>query len=69
MANGRVQAMPGDADVWLIGERRATDGRKYYASNLPADILLKALAAVIKARWICEQAYQKLKEERGIDDF
>jgi len=26
---------------------------------------LRALAATIKARWICEQAHQQLKEERA----
>ncbi len=69
MADGRVQAMPGDEEVWLIGERRTTGERKYYASNLPADTPLKALAAAIKARWICEQAHQQLKEELGLDHF
>jgi len=69
MADGRVQAMPGDAEVWLIGERRATGARKYYASNLPAEANLKALAAAVKARWICEQAHQQLKEELGLDHF
>ena len=28
-----------------------------------------ALAATIKARWICEQAHQQLKEELGLDHF
>ncbi|MGX0978802.1 SRSO17 transposase [Roseovarius sp. MBR-51] len=69
MADGRVQAMPGDEDVWLIGERRATGERKYYASNLPGDTPIKALAAAIKTRWICEQAHQQLKEELGLDYF
>jgi SRSO17 transposase len=50
MADGRVQAMPGDEEVWLSGERRATGERKYCASNLPADTSLKALAAAVKAR-------------------
>ena len=63
MADGRVQAMPGEEEVWLIGERRATGERKYYASNLPAGTCLKTLAAAVKARWICEQAHQQLKEE------
>jgi SRSO17 transposase len=27
------------------------------------------LAATIKARWICEQAHQQLKEELGLDRF
>lgn len=69
MADGRVQAMPGEQDVWLIGERRTTGEQKYYLSNLPADTTLKALAAAIKARWICEQAHQQLKEELGLDHF
>jgi hypothetical protein len=27
------------------------------------------LAAAIKARWVCEQAHQQLKEELGLDHF
>jgi SRSO17 transposase len=27
------------------------------------------LAATIKARWICEQAHQQLKEKLGLDHF
>jgi SRSO17 transposase len=69
MADGRVQAMPGDEDVWLIGERRPTGERKYYVSNLPSDTPIKALAAAVKARWVCEQAHQQLKEELGLDHF
>jgi SRSO17 transposase len=30
---------------------------------------LKTLAAAIKARWICEQAHQQLKEALGLDHF
>jgi SRSO17 transposase len=36
---------------------------------LPADTPIKTLAATIKARWICEQAHQQLKEELGLDHF
>src|SRR5690554_5441671 len=68
MHDGRVQAMPGD-EVWLVGERRSTGEQKYYVSNLPADTTIKALAASIKARWVCEQAHQQLKEELGLDHF
>lgn len=68
MADGRVQAMPGE-EVWLVGERRVSGEQKYYVSNLPADTSLKALAATIKARWVCEQAHQQLKEELGLDHF
>lgn len=68
MLDNRVQAMPGD-EVWLVGERRSTGEQKYYVSNLPADTTLKMLASTIKARWICEQAHQQLKEELGLDHF
>jgi SRSO17 transposase len=30
---------------------------------------LKTLAATTKARWVCEQAHQQLKEELGLDHF
>jgi SRSO17 transposase len=66
---GRVgQHLPGD-EVWLVGERRASGEQKYYLSNLPTDTSLKRLAAIIKARWVCEQAHQQLKEELGLDHF
>jgi SRSO17 transposase len=68
MPDNRMQCMPGD-EVWLVGERRSTGEQKYYVSNLPADATLKMLAAAIKARWICEQAHQQLKEELGLDHF
>jgi SRSO17 transposase len=62
------QHLPGE-EVWLVGERRSGGERKYYLSNLPADTDLKRLAALIKARWVCEQAHQQLKEELGLDHF
>jgi len=68
MLDNRMQGMPGD-EVWLVGERRSTGEQKYYVSNLPADASLKVLAATIKARWVCEQAHQQLKEELGLDHF
>src|SRR3954470_5563904 len=60
--------LPGE-EVWLVGERRASGERKYYLSNLAADAPLKELAATVKARWVCEQAHQQLKEELGLDHF
>ena len=63
-----AQHLPGE-EVWGIGEHRSTGERKYYLSNLPADIPLKQLAGAIKARWVCEQAHQQLKEELGLDHF
>ena len=68
MLDNRMQCMPGD-EVWLVGERRSTGEQKYYLSNLPADTTVKTLAATIKARWVCEQAHQQLKEELGLDHF
>jgi len=62
------QHLPGD-EVWLVGEHRSSGERKYYLSNLPPDTKLKQLASLIKARWVCEQAHQQLKEELGLDHF
>jgi SRSO17 transposase len=66
--DNRMQCMPGD-EVWLVGERRPSGEQKYYLSNLPPETPLRKLAATIKARWICEQAHQQLKEELGLDHF
>src|SRR6202166_4825743 len=62
------QHLPGD-EAWLIGEHRTSGEKKYYLANLPAKTNLRTLAATIKARWICEQAHQQLKEELGLDHF
>jgi SRSO17 transposase len=63
-----AQHLPGE-EVWVIGEHRSTGERKYYLSNLPANTPLRQLAGAIKARWVCEQAHQQLKEELGLDHF
>jgi len=62
------QHLPGD-EAWLIGEHRTSGEKKYYLANLPTETDLRTLAATIKARWICEQAHQQLKEELGLDHF
>jgi SRSO17 transposase len=62
------QHLPGD-EAWLIGEHRMSGEKKYYLANLPAKTDLRTLAVTIKARWICEQAHQQLKEELGLDHF
>jgi len=62
------QHLPGD-EAWLIGEHRTSGEKKYYLANLSAKTDLRTLAATIKARWICEQAHQQLKEELGLDHF
>jgi len=63
-----AQHLPGE-EVWLVGEHRSTGERKYYLSNLPVDTPIRQLAGAIKARWVCEQAHQQLKEELGLDHF
>jgi SRSO17 transposase len=60
--------LPGE-EVRLIGEWRSSGERKYYLSNLPARTSLRRVVAAIKARWVCEQAHQQLKQELGLDDF
>ena len=65
---GNNRHLPG-AEVWLVGEWRASGERKYYLSNLPPGTSRRALAGTIKARWVCEQAHQQLKEELGLDHF
>jgi SRSO17 transposase len=55
--------------VWVIGEYRSTGERQILSRQLPADTLLKQIAGAIKARWVCEQAHQQLKEELGLDHF
>jgi SRSO17 transposase len=47
------------------GEWRSSGERKYYLSNLPRRLSVRALAAAIKARWVCEQAHQQLKGNWG----
>jgi SRSO17 transposase len=72
VADGPVAAggqhLPGE-EAWLVGEHRATGERKYYLTNLPAETSLETLAALIKARWACEQMHQQMKDELGLDHF
>ena len=65
---GNNQHLPGE-EAWLVGEWRASGERKFYLSNLPLGTPLRALAAAIKARWVCEQAHQQLKQELGLGHF
>ena len=72
VADGAVWAnnrhLPGK-EAWLVGEWRSTGERKFYLSNLSPRISLRALAAAVKARWVCEQAHQQLKGELGLGHF
>ena len=63
------QHLPGDEEVWLVSVHRTSSERKYYLSNLPPKASLRRLASAIKARWVCEQAHQQVKEELGLDHF
>ena len=63
------QHLPSDEEVWLVGEHRMSGERKFYLSNLPPKASLRRLASAIKARWVCEQAHQQVKEELGLDHF
>jgi SRSO17 transposase len=62
------QHLPG-GEVWLVAEHRTTGERKYYLANHPAGTPLEVLAALIKARWVCEQMHQQMKDELGLDHF
>ena len=65
----RGQHLPGGEEVWLIGERRKRGERKYHLCNRPADTPLRDLASLIKARWVCEQPHQQMKEELGLGHY
>jgi SRSO17 transposase len=65
---GNNRHLPGE-EVWLVGEWRSSGERKYYLSNLPPGTSRRALVGAIKARWVCEQAHQQLKEELGLGHF
>ena len=65
----RLDRLEKQAKPAPIGEHRMSGEKKYYLANLPANTDLRTLAAAIKARWICEQAHQQMKEELGLDHF
>ena len=65
---GNNRRLPGN-EAWLVGEWRTSGERKYCLSNLPSRTSQRALAAAIKARWVCEQAHQQLKGELGLGHF
>ena len=54
-----------------LARRRATVDRraKILCVEPAGQTTLKMLVAAIKARWVCEQAHQQLKEELGLDHF
>ena len=64
----RGRRNPGES-LWLICEERANGERKYHLSNHPDDVSRETLAASGKARWVCEQAHQQMKQELGLDHY
>lgn len=60
--------LPGQ-EAWLICEKRAGGERRYYFSNRDANTSRIELARTVKARWVCEQPHQQMKQELGLDDF
>lgn len=57
---------------WLLAERPlpGEEGeRKYYYSNLPAEVPLERLVTIAHARWVIEQFYEDAKGECGLDDY
>src|SRR5262245_24043359 len=54
-----------------LAHRRTQDvGREEILSRQPASEDRPAhLATTVKARWVCEQAHQQMKEELGLDHF
>jgi SRSO17 transposase len=69
-AHGCDSNKPSD-QVWLICERTLGKDsvRKFYFSNLPAQISAKKLVAITHERWAIEQHYRDLKQETALDHF
>lgn len=57
--------------VWLICECALGHDpvRKFYLSNLPADIAPQELVRITHERWAIEMQYRDLKQELGLDHF
>jgi hypothetical protein len=66
----RAQHLPGAA-AWLVCERRSGGERKCHPTNQSSrrHAAGEVLAALIKARWVCERAHRRLKGELGLDPF
>lgn len=58
-------------EVWLICERSLghESVRKFYLSNLPANIAHQELVRITHERWAIEMQYRDLKQEIGLDHF
>jgi SRSO17 transposase len=60
--------LPGQA-VWLVCEVRDNGERKYYFTNHSDNTPRMTLVRAIKARWVCEQGHQQMKDELGLDHY
>ena len=56
-------------DMLAQARWRPLNWRKGTKGPLKAQADLKTLAATIRARWVCAQAHQQVKEELGLDHF
>src|SRR4030095_4139312 len=58
-------------EVWLICERTIGKDsvRKFYLSNLPANVPHKELVRITHERWAIEMQYRDLKQEVALDHF
>lgn len=61
------EAWQRDLEHWLEPYLQGLGNRTRRRMNAYTPI--KDVAGAIKARWICEQAHQQLKEELGLDYF
>jgi len=58
-------------EQWLLLEwpRGETEPTKYWLSNLPESVGLKAMIGIAKLRWRIERDYEELKQEMGLGHF
>jgi hypothetical protein len=58
-------------EQWLLIEWPKTEKEptKYWLSNLPASISVRALVVTAKLRWRIERDYEELKQELGLGHF
>src|SRR5919202_304797 len=54
---------------WRAGTKGSLEAEFAALRVRVADAPLEALAVLIKARWVCEQVHQQLKDELGLDHF
>jgi SRSO17 transposase len=55
--------------VWLVCEARDNGERKYYFTNRCGNTPRLTLVRAIKARRVCEQGHQQMKDELGLDHY